>query len=173
MFFLTSLSLLAVLIFNPKKTVHIIIFLTTAFALGMLGSLYFQQKMAVDTALVCVLAIGFLVIAWEPTKQLKSLERSALLHDIGKIGISDSILFKPGPLDENEWHAMRQHPDIGARMNEGIPFLQDAIPIIRYHQERRDGSGYPIGLKGEEIPLQARVFADEDVFDALTSPHPY
>lgn len=108
-----------------------------------------------------------------PTEQLKSLERGALLHDIGKIGISDNILRKPGPLDEDEWHAMRQHPDIGARIVEGIPFLQDAIPIIRYHQERWDGSGYPIGLKGEEIPLQARVFAVADVFDALTSTRPY
>ena len=108
-----------------------------------------------------------------PIEQLKSLERGALLHDIGKIGISDNILLKPGPLNEDEWHAMRQHPDIGARMIEGIPFLQDAIPVIRYHQERWDGSGYPIGLKGEEIPLQARVFAVADVFDALTSTRPY
>lgn len=108
-----------------------------------------------------------------PTDQLKSLERGALLHDIGKIGISDNILLKPGPLDEVEWQAMRQHPDLGARMIEGIPFLQDAIPVIRYHQERWDGSGYPQGLKEEEIPLQARVFAVADVFDALTSTRPY
>ena len=108
-----------------------------------------------------------------PTEQLKSLERGALLHDIGKIGISDNILLKPGPLDKDEWDAMRQHPDIGARMIEGIPFLQDTIPVIRYHQERWNGCGYPLGLKGEEIPLQARVFAVADVFDALTSTRPY
>jgi putative nucleotidyltransferase with HDIG domain len=108
-----------------------------------------------------------------PKDQLKSLERGALLHDIGKIGISDNILLKPGPLTQEEWHAMRQHPDIGARLIEGIPFLQDAIPVIRYHQERWDGSGYPVGMKGEDIPLQARVFAVADVFDALTSTRPY
>jgi putative nucleotidyltransferase with HDIG domain len=108
-----------------------------------------------------------------PSEQLKALERGALLHDIGKIGISDNILLKPGPLNEDEWQAMKLHPDLGARMIEGIPFLQDAIPVIRYHQERWDGSGYPLGLKGEEIPLQARVFAVADVFDALTSTRPY
>jgi GAF domain-containing protein len=106
-------------------------------------------------------------------KQLKLLERGALLHDIGKIGISDTILLKPGPLGDEEWHLMRQHPDIGARIIEGIPFLQEALPVIRYHQERWDGSGYPIGLKATEIPLQARIFAVADVFDALTSHRPY
>jgi putative nucleotidyltransferase with HDIG domain len=105
--------------------------------------------------------------------QLKLLERGALLHDIGKIGISDKILLKPGPLDDEEWHLMRQHPDIGARIIEGIPFLQEALPVIRYHQERWNGSGYPMGLKGNEIPLQARIFAVADVFDALTSHRPY
>ena len=68
---------------------------------------------------------------------------------------------------------MRQHPDIGARMIEGIPFLHDAIPVIRFHQERWDGSGYPLGMKAEEIPFEARVFAVADVFDALTSTRPY
>jgi HD-GYP domain-containing protein (c-di-GMP phosphodiesterase class II) len=108
-----------------------------------------------------------------PADQLKSLERGALLHDIGKIAISDDILLKPGKLNKEEWLAMREHPDIGARMIEGIPFLQDAIPVIRYHQERWDGSGYPVGMKAEAIPLEARVFAVADVFDALTSTRPY
>jgi putative nucleotidyltransferase with HDIG domain len=105
--------------------------------------------------------------------QLKAIERGALLHDIGKIGISDTVLHKPGKLTDEEWKTMRIHPDIGARIVEGIPFLQDALSVIRYHHERWDGSGYPIGLKGDEIPIQARIFAVADVFDALTSRRSY
>jgi putative nucleotidyltransferase with HDIG domain len=105
--------------------------------------------------------------------QLKALERGALLHDIGKIGISDAILHKPDKLDEAEWTMMRLHPDIGARIVEDIPFLQDTLPVIRYHHERWDGSGYPIGLQGKDIPLVARIFAVTDAFDALTTERPY
>ena len=104
---------------------------------------------------------------------LKALERGSLLHDIGKIGISDTILHKPDKLNEQEWKVMRTHPDIGARIVENIPFLQETLPVIRYHQERWDGSGYPVGLSGKDIPLQARIFAVTDVFDALTSNRPY
>lgn len=106
-------------------------------------------------------------------EQLKVLERGSLLHDIGKIGISDSILHKPGPLNEAEWKIMRTHPDIGAKIVQGIPFLQDTISLIRHHQERWDGSGYPLGQKGKEIPILARMFAVVDAFDALTSDRPY
>jgi putative nucleotidyltransferase with HDIG domain len=106
-------------------------------------------------------------------EQLKILERGSLLHDIGKIGISDTILHKPGPLSEEEWEIMRLHPDIGAKIVAGIPFLQDTIPLIRHHQERWDGTGYPGGLRGEEIPILARMFAIVDAFDALTSKRPY
>jgi HD-GYP domain-containing protein (c-di-GMP phosphodiesterase class II) len=106
-------------------------------------------------------------------QQLKALERGALIHDIGKIGIKDEILHKPGKLNDDEWKAMRIHPDIGARIIEGIPFLQDTLPVIRYHHERWDGSGYPVGLKEDEIPVQARIFAIADVFDALTSKRTY
>jgi len=106
-------------------------------------------------------------------QQLKALERGALLHDIGKIGISDTILHKPGRLTDEEWKIMRIHPAIGARIVEGIPFLQETLPIIRYHHERWDGSGYPVGLRNNEIPLQARIFAVADVFDALTSKRSY
>ena len=105
--------------------------------------------------------------------QLKALERGSLLHDIGKIGISDTILLKPGPLDAAEWKLMRLHPDIGARIVEGIPFLQDTLAVVRYHQERWDGSGYPAGLSGKDIPYLARIFAVADAFDALTSDRPY
>jgi putative nucleotidyltransferase with HDIG domain len=106
-------------------------------------------------------------------EQLKVLERGSLLHDIGKIGISDTILHKPGPLSEEEWVVMRRHPDIGAKIVEGIPFLEDTIPLIRHHQERWDGTGYPGGLRGEEIPILARMFSIVDTFDALTSKRPY
>jgi putative nucleotidyltransferase with HDIG domain len=105
--------------------------------------------------------------------QLKALERGALLHDIGKIGISDTILHKPGKLTEDEWKIMRMHPDIGARIVERIPFLQESMTVVRYHHERWDGSGYPLGLKSDEIPLHARIFAVVDVFDALTSKRSY
>ncbi len=106
-------------------------------------------------------------------EQLKVLERGSLLHDIGKIGISDSILHKPGPLNEDEWKIMRLHPDIGAHIVEKIPFLEDTIPLIRHHQERWNGTGYPGALKEEEIPILARMFAIVDAFDALTSNRPY
>ncbi|MBI5965440.1 MAG: GAF domain-containing protein [Chloroflexi bacterium] len=104
---------------------------------------------------------------------LKVLERGSLLHDIGKIGISDTILHKPGSLSKEEWAIMKLHPDIGAKIVEGIPFLEDTIPLIRHHQERWNGTGYPAGLSGEEIPILARIFAIVDAFDALTSKRPY
>jgi putative nucleotidyltransferase with HDIG domain len=107
------------------------------------------------------------------TDQLKALRRGALLHDIGKIGVSDSILHKPGKLSEDEWKIMRLHPDIGARMVEKIPFLQETLPVIRYHHERWNGSGYPLGLSGKDIPIYARIFAVADTYDALTSTRPY
>ena len=104
---------------------------------------------------------------------LKTLERGSLLHDIGKIGISDTILHKPGPLTKEEWAIMRTHPDIGAHIVEGIPFLEETLPVIRYHHEHWDGSGYPIGLSGKDIPFQARIFTVTDAYDALTSDRPY
>ncbi|MBI3170489.1 MAG: GAF domain-containing protein [Chloroflexi bacterium] len=107
------------------------------------------------------------------SEQLKILERGSILHDIGKIGISDTILHKPGPLTEDEWKIMRLHPDIGARIVAGIPFLEETIPLIRHHQERWDGTGYPGNLKGTDIPELARLFSVIDAFDALTSNRPY
>ncbi|HAV78849.1 MAG TPA: hypothetical protein DCX53_15975 [Anaerolineae bacterium] len=101
--------------------------------------------------------------------QLKALERGSLLHDIGKIGISDTILHKPGKLTVEEWRIMRMHPDIGSRIVERIPFLQESMSVVRYHHERWNGSGYPFGLKNTDIPIHARIFAVVDVFDALTS----
>ena len=105
--------------------------------------------------------------------QRSSLQRGSLLHDIGKIGISDTILNKVGALTEEEWKIMRKHPVIGREIIKDIPFLQDALPVVYCHHERWNGSGYPQGLHGEEIPLEARIFAVADIFDALTSIRPY
>ena len=95
------------------------------------------------------------------------------LHDIGKVGIPESILCKAGPLTELEWVVMRSHPNQGARIVEPIPFMGEAVDIVRSHHERFDGGGYPRGLQGEEIPLAARIFAIADSFDAMTSDRPY
>ncbi len=108
-----------------------------------------------------------------PEADIPDLERGVLLHDIGKIGIPDAILLKPGKLTPEEWQTMRRHPEIGKRLIQGVPFLQGAIPIVFCHHEKWDGSGYPRGLRGEEIPLGARIFAVVDAFDAMTFDRPY
>ncbi len=104
---------------------------------------------------------------------LTDIKRGAFLHDIGKIGVSDSILRKPGPLTADEWALMKEHPLIGVRMLAGIDFLAGALPIVRSHHERWDGAGYPDGLGGPSIPLEARAFAVADALDAITSDRPY
>lgn len=108
-----------------------------------------------------------------PEQQLVPLMRGALLHDIGKIGIPDGILRKPGSLTPEEWEIMRSHPRIGFAMLYPIDFLRDATPIILYHHERYDGTGYPDGLARASIPIGARIFAVADAYDALTSDRPY
>ncbi len=108
-----------------------------------------------------------------PEPLLGDIAHGVLLHDIGKIGIPDAILLKPGPLTPDEWKVMRRHPEIGKRLIETIPFLREAVPIVYHHHERWDGSGYPLGLKGEGIPLGARIFAVVDAFDAMTFDRPY
>jgi putative nucleotidyltransferase with HDIG domain len=106
-------------------------------------------------------------------KELGDLKIGALLHDIGKIGVPDSILNKPGPLTEEESEIMKKHPTTGAKMVESISFLKPALPYILYHHERHDGKGYPSGLAGDDIPLPGRLLAVVDTIDAITSDRPY
>ena len=105
--------------------------------------------------------------------KLIHFRRGALLHDVGKLGISESILNKPGPLNEDEWRIMRTHPTLAYNLLSAVNYLAPALDIPHYHQERWDGSGYPEGLREEQIPFSARLFAVVDVFDALTSTRPY
>lgn len=105
--------------------------------------------------------------------ELENVRRGALLHDIGKMGIPDAILLKPGPLTDEEWQIMRMHPQYANELLSPIPFLRSTLDIPYYHHEKWDGSGYPMGLKGTEIPLTARIFAVIDVWDALRSDRPY
>jgi len=104
---------------------------------------------------------------------LVNVRRGALLHDVGKMGISDDILLKPGPLTPDEWDTMRKHPLFGFRMLEPIEFLRPSLDIVLYHHEKWDGTGYPASLSGESIPLSARVFAIVDVWDSLIHSRPY
>ena len=106
-------------------------------------------------------------------KDREALRRAALLHDIGKIGVEDKVLRKPGPLSDAEASDMREHPRIGYDMLKGLRFLQPSLPGVLYHHERWDGAGYPTGLTGTAIPLPVRILAVADVFDALTSDRPY
>ncbi|HEV7890336.1 MAG TPA: HD domain-containing phosphohydrolase, partial [Pyrinomonadaceae bacterium] len=105
--------------------------------------------------------------------ELTSLEFGALLHDVGKIGVPDAVLRKPAPLTEPEWYEMRKHPLHGKQILGGIEFLEGAARVVAQHHERWDGSGYPVGLRGEEIDLNARIFAVADAFDAITSDRVY
>jgi putative nucleotidyltransferase with HDIG domain len=108
-----------------------------------------------------------------PPDQLIALSRASLLHDIGKIGVEDRVLRKPGPLDKKETAAMREHPVIGYEMLKGLHFLETSLDGVRHHHEHWDGSGYPDGVKGEDIPLAVRILTVADALDALTSDRPY
>jgi response regulator RpfG family c-di-GMP phosphodiesterase len=108
-----------------------------------------------------------------PDEMLVHISRGVLLHDIGKLAVSDNILHKTGPLDHQEWRVMREHPKFAYKLLKPIRYLRPALDIPYCHHEKWDGSGYPRGLKAEEIPFQARIFAVVDVWDALTSDRPY
>jgi len=107
------------------------------------------------------------------SREAATIAQSGLLHDLGKIGVPERILRKPGPLTDEEWMVMRRHPLTGAQIVAPLEFFADGALIVRHHHERQDGSGYPDGLSGEVIPIGARIVAIADVYDALTSERPY
>lgn len=104
---------------------------------------------------------------------LDILHDASLLHDIGKIGVYDRVLLKPANLSDEEFALMKSHPDLAADILKSLPFLEEHIPLIQHHHERQDGSGYPLGLKGDQIPLGARIIQVADTWDAMTSDRPY
>ena len=104
---------------------------------------------------------------------LQELRIASWLHDIGKIGVPESILLKPGPLNSQETTIVREHPVIGERMCAPLKSLRRILPVIRHHHEKMDGSGYPDGLRGEAIPMKARILQIADIYDALTTTRPY
>ena len=108
-----------------------------------------------------------------PPPDVLALQRGGYLHDIGKVAIPDHILFKPGPLTEEEWEIMKSHAERGERICNSMRSLALVLPIIRHHHERWDGTGYPDGLKGDEIPVLARILQLADIYDALTTARPY
>ena len=109
-----------------------------------------------------------------PEEEVERIALGALLHDVGKIGIPENVLKKPDKLSDDEWNIMKQHPVIGAeKVLQPNEALRDLIPIVKYHHEHVDGTGYPQRLKGEEIPLSARIVAVADAFHALVSDRPY
>jgi len=119
------------------------------------------------------IAVGFARKLGLPEPQVHHLWNGALVHDIGKISIPDVILQKPGPLNETEWVQMRKHPLYAYQMLQPLARFQPALEVPYFHHERWDGSGYPLGLRGEQIPFNARLFAIVDVWDALNTDRPY
>lgn len=111
-------------------------------------------------------------LQWPP-EQLRRLEFGARMHDIGKIVVPDHILNKASALTAEEWEIMKQHPSVGAKILRNIQYLRDIVPYVLYHHERWDGSGYPEGLQGRDIPIEGRLLAIADVYDALTTARPY
>ena len=125
----------------------------------------------VDRVRRLALSLGF-ALNWN-AEAIAILEFGAVLHDIGKIMVPRSVLTKAGPLDDEEWDLMRQHPQVGVHMLEGVDHLRPAIPYVLYHHEWWNGGGYPFGLKGADTPPEGRLLAIVDAFDAMTSNRPY
>lgn len=122
---------------------------------------------------VSQISVGFARAIGLSEPEIEHIWRGALVHDIGKISIPDDILQKPGPLNENEWAQMRQHPIYAYQMLQPLSRFHQTLAIPYHHHERWDGSGYPHGLRGEQIPFNARLFAIVDVWDALNTDRPY
>jgi HD-GYP domain-containing protein (c-di-GMP phosphodiesterase class II) len=122
---------------------------------------------------VTIYSVRIAEIIGLPVRSMQTLIKGAFLHDVGKIGIEDRILLKPGRLDENEFKIMKKHVEHGETIVERSEWLKDALEVVGYHHEKVNGGGYPRKLSGEDIPITARIFAIVDVFDALTSKRPY
>lgn len=141
---------------------------------GWLRALYLRnQETAEHTERVTVLTVYLARALGMKETELVRVRRGATLHDIGKIGVPDSILLKPGPLTPDEWQVMHLHPQYAYELIWPIVYLRPAVDIPFCHHEHWDGTGYPRGLRGEQIPLEARIFAVVDVWDALRSDRPY
>ena len=132
-----------------------------------------DHSTAAHTSRVTELTVALARRAGLAPHDLVQVRRGATLHDIGKMGVPDEILLKPGALDDAEWVQMRRHPELAVQFLQDIAYLQPALDIPWCHHEKWDGSGYPRGLAGEQIPLSARLFAVIDVYDAVTCDRPY
>jgi len=128
---------------------------------------------AVHSQQVAELAVEIAMEMGLPQSEIESIDVAARVHDIGKVAVPDSILLKPGPLSDEEWAIMKRHPAISAELIEGLEIYGAVVDAVRHEHERWDGSGYPDGLRGEEIPLMARIIAAADIHNALTTDRPY
>ncbi|MCX6356951.1 MAG: GAF domain-containing protein, partial [Candidatus Aureabacteria bacterium] len=141
---------------------------------ALVGALETKDKVTRDhSERVARFAVGMARELGLSRDKVEGLRMAAFLHDIGKLGIDIDILAKPGKLTKEEWKIVRRHPDASAKIIEGIQFIWDIIPFVRYHHERMDGRGFPRRLKGKQIPMGARILAVADAFEAMTAERPY
>ena len=164
----------AILFADLEKTNHELVTAYEATIAGWSHALELRDKETKGHSdRVVKLATDLAKVVGIPAEDMENFKRGVFLHDIGKMGIPDNILLKPGPLTEEEWQIMRQHPQYAYDLLEKVDYLRPALDIPYAHHERWNGSGYPRGLAGEDIPLPARIFAVVDVWDALISDRPY